>query len=67
MINITLWTNVLQVFVLCSSQDEKEDWIEALRMQQFKRRPKRYLEDQQISSTSPRLKTKRAQGKRLKK
>jgi hypothetical protein len=26
----------------------------------------RYLEDQQISSRSPRLKTKRAQGKRLK-
>jgi hypothetical protein len=35
-------------------------------MQHLKRRPKRYLEDQKISSTSPKLKTKRAQGKRLK-
>jgi hypothetical protein len=35
-------------------------------MQHLKRRPKRYLKDQQISSTSTRLKTKRAQGKRLK-
>ena len=35
-------------------------------MQHLKRRHKRYLEDQQISSTSLRLKTKRAQRKRLK-
>ena len=31
-------------------------------MQHLKRRPKRYLEDQKISSTNPRLKTKRAEG-----
>jgi hypothetical protein len=36
-------------------------------MQHLKGRPKRHLEDQQISSTSPKHKTKRAQGKRLKK
>jgi hypothetical protein len=35
-------------------------------MQDIKRRPIRYLEDQPILSTSPRLKTKRMQGKELK-
>jgi hypothetical protein len=39
----------------------EEDWTKALRMQNLKRRPKIYFEDQQISSTSSRLKTKSAQ------
>jgi hypothetical protein len=64
MINITMWTNVVSSVCGCSSQDVKKDWNEALRMQHLKRRPKRYLEDQQILGTSLRLKTKR--GKRLK-
>jgi hypothetical protein len=41
-----LWTNVFASVCVCSSQGCKEDWTEALRMQHFKRRPKRYVEVQ---------------------
>jgi hypothetical protein len=38
MINITLCTNVLQVFVIVVHIIKKQDWTEALRMQHLKRR-----------------------------